>query len=266
MAKRETELEKSEGEVYIKFPKKRHYKRYLVKKIGYQLYYFNPKKTNSTDDVQAAVGSIFLDHITHLISSPPKKKKVSSIEKLSEKLGRKMTDFVVSTWLPDKQTSVRYKFGCPSETIKNWISVFEFIQNKYSSTEALLQNLELINGYTQFLLTRTPVFDWMKVFPALEKLQNWFSIFTDQKRGLPENFDMKLFLFASKVVFSTFHHKLIFTMLKLLYNHISIFNEHQREKLFDFLLSEQVFYPLFLSWNIDLQVAFHYLICFRVST
>ncbi len=48
IAKKEEELDKLDGELYMKLRRKRSFKLYKVRKIGYQLYYFNSKRIKNS--------------------------------------------------------------------------------------------------------------------------------------------------------------------------------------------------------------------------
>ena len=356
IAKMEEEHDKLNSEIYIKL--RRTFKPYLVRKIGYQLYYFDKKKIKTTENTQMAGGFILLDHILGILDEIPEKKNKKYPE--LEKLESKMKIFHVSVLSPTSTSPKYIKLACESKQAKFWKNFFLFCCNKYATVDALRFNPHLITGYTRYLLTRTPVFDWVKtirntkffifilfhilflfsifyflffislyilflfifyfyfhsifyfylfhlfnylilyyililfiiifyflfflififvyysfiffvffiifffLLASLEKLDLWFVTLSNERKMLPENFDMSLFVMAISVIVGTQHHKLILIMLKLVYNTIQIFREKQRDKLLSFFFEEKMFFDFFLSWNLDVRIYFQFLLCFKV--
>eukprot|EP01091_Cochliopodium_minus_P010568 TRINITY_DN2829_c0_g1_i1.p1 TRINITY_DN2829_c0_g1~~TRINITY_DN2829_c0_g1_i1.p1 ORF type:complete len:592 (-),score=152.77 TRINITY_DN2829_c0_g1_i1:157-1932(-) len=261
IAKKEEELDKLDGELYMKLRRKRSFKLYKVRKIGYQLYYFNSKRIKNTGDTQLASGFILLDHIIDVMDEiPNKKKKYPELEKMSPK----MSNFFVSTYSVNKKVAKIFKFACPSHKLKFWKNFFFFCSHKYATVDALRQNNDLIAGYTQYLLSRTPVFDWVKILPALEKLDLWFVTLANDRKQMSSKLDISILTLAISIIIGTHHHKLILQIMKTLYNTIQIFTEPQRDKLLEFFFQESVFFNFFLSWNLDVRTYFQFLLCFKV--
>jgi Protein of unknown function (DUF1765) len=138
----------------------------------------------------------------------------------------------------------------------------------------------LVTVYSSALLRATNVFEFMAVTEMLTVLGNWFDATCLAERDppgmqlnsaarvhrtLPLCFNTKLFCQALRVIVDTDQHQLVARSLTFLYRWSDVFGTvAQRQEVFlNFLLSDEVFFPLFLHWEPSIRNTFVQLIVYR---
>eukprot|EP01135_Chromosphaera_perkinsii_P000767 Nk52_evm55s151 gene=Nk52_evmTU55s151 len=154
--------------------------------------------------------------------------------------------------------------------------------------EALLVNTHLLNVLINIAFTKTNAFNLTEVAATLDYLDAWFdslssSLLPDDNTNLKGDesgkliaqakerkgkvqvtFDFSFFVSGLEILLSSEHVQIISNTLRVIVNHIDIFDDDRRERLLVDVILKKHFYDLFLHYDITVRYVFHLLIIYRI--